>query len=94
VSSALKIAVASGAALVLLAACQTEVPQPNPTVAKLSPDELKVLVESEPNLFFLDVRSPQEIIERGTLPGYVNIPIDQLEQRVTEIPRDRVIVTA
>jgi rhodanese-related sulfurtransferase len=35
----------------------------------------------------LDVRSPQETAQ-GILPGAMLVPIDQLEQRVREIPRD------
>lgn len=42
----------------------------------------------------LDVREPKELEELGTLEGYVNIPIGQLEQRLDELPRDRLIVTA
>ena len=42
----------------------------------------------------LDVREPSELKELGTLEGYVNIPIGQLEQRLDELPRDRLIVTA
>ena len=42
----------------------------------------------------LDVRDPREIAELGTLEGYVNIPLPQLEQRLGEIPKSKAIVTA
>ncbi len=45
-------------------------------------------------VFFLDVREPKEIEELGTLDGYVNIPISQLEKRLHELPRDKAIITA
>lgn len=61
---------------------------------KLRPEQLSSLLEEQKDMFFLDVRSAQEIRELGTLPGYVNIPIDELEQRMAEVPRNKVIVTA
>jgi rhodanese-related sulfurtransferase len=74
----------------LLASCAS---QAVPT-KKLSADELGRLLEKEENLFFLDVREPREIAQLGSLPGYVNIPIGQLEARLKEIPKDKVIITA
>jgi hypothetical protein len=82
------------AALVLLAACATKAPQERVTVEKLRPAQLQAALDEDQNLFFLDVRTPEEIRELGTLPGYVNIPIDQLEARLSEIPRDKTIITA
>ena len=49
---------------------------------------------AEGKVFFLDVRNPLELEESGTLEGYVNIPIDQLEGRLDELPKDRAILTA
>jgi predicted sulfurtransferase len=46
------------------------------------------------DLLFLDVREPQEIEELGTIEGYMNIPVDQLEGRLDEVPRDKPILTA
>ena len=63
-------------------------------VKKLDPDQLSRLLESEKNIFFLDVREPKEIVESGSLKGYVNIPIGELEKRLSEVPKDKVIVTA
>ena len=39
----------------------------------------------------VDVRSPAEYAERH-LPGAVNLPIESLESRLSELPRDRPIV--
>ncbi len=61
---------------------------------ELTPEELSRLLEDRQNIFFLDVREPAEIAQLGSVSGYVNIPIGQLERRLDEIPRDRVIVTA
>lgn len=40
--------------------------------------------------FLLDVRAPDEFAA-GYIPGAVNIPVDDLRQRLDEIPRDREI---
>ena len=60
---------------------------------KLSADELKDLLEKK-DVFFLDVREPKELEELGTIKGYVNIPLDQLERRLSEIPKNKFIITA
>lgn len=61
-------------------------------VKKLSPSEIKQLMAEK--VFLLDVRPPEEIAADGTLKGYVNIPLNELEDRLDEIPKDRRIVTA
>lgn len=38
--------------------------------------------------FLLDVRTPQEFA-RGAMPGATNIPLDQLREHLSELPRDR-----
>lgn len=38
--------------------------------------------------FLLDVRTPQEVAA-GSVPGAVNIPVDELRSRLKELPRDR-----
>ena len=44
------------------------------------------------NKFLLDVRTSDEFV-LGTLPGAVNIPLDELRDRLTELPKDRMIYT-
>lgn len=61
---------------------------------KLTPDELKALIGSSQKYFFLDVREPKELEELGTLRGYVNIPLGELEGRLAEIPKDVLVVVA
>ncbi len=65
-----------------------------PAPKKLSPEELKQMIDSKEKFFFLDVREPKELEERGTIKGYVNIPLSQLEARVKEIPTGVPIVSA
>lgn len=63
-------------------------------VKKLSPDDLKAIIDGKAKLFFLDVREPKEIERLGTISGYVNIPLSQLATRISEIPKDVFVVTA
>ena len=67
--------------------------KPSEEEKKLSADELEKLLEKK-DVFFLDVREPKELEELGTIKGYTNIPLDQLEKRLSEIPKDKLIITA
>jgi rhodanese-related sulfurtransferase len=59
----------------------------------LTADELEKALQKK-NVFFLDVRQPKELEELGTIDGYTNIPVEQLESRLSEIPKDKLIITA
>jgi hypothetical protein len=60
----------------------------------LTAEDLKKLIDDKTKFFFLDVREPKEIAELGTMAGYVNIPLGQLEARLNEIPKAALVVTA
>lgn len=47
---------------------------------------------AESDAFLLDVREPKEVAE-GCVENAVNIPLGQLRERITELPRDREIWT-
>ncbi len=66
----------------------------DPKPARIDMEALKQRVDQGKDLFFLDVREPKELEELGTLKGFVNIPLGQLEARLKEVPKDRFIVTA
>jgi rhodanese-related sulfurtransferase len=72
--------------------CQREAAAPTEQKRVEAQDIDRVL--SEADALLLDVREPEEIEELGTIEGYVNIPIDQLESRLDELPRDKTILTA
>jgi rhodanese-related sulfurtransferase len=55
--------------------------------AAVGPAEAQEMLEREKQLRIVDVRTPGETAG-GILPGAVLIPVDQLEARVSEIPRD------
>lgn len=51
-------------------------------------------VLADADVIFLDVREPDELEELGTIEGYINIPVDQLAERLDELPKDKPILTA
>ncbi len=61
---------------------------------KLTPDELRDAMARNPKPFFLDVRDPKELEELGTIAGYTNIPLGELESRMSEVPKDRDVIIA
>jgi rhodanese-related sulfurtransferase len=62
-------------------------------VKQLSPEEVKNCQIQRPRCVLLDVREPRELTEVGAIDGYLNIPLSQLEQRLSEIPKDKTVVT-
>ena len=54
----------------------------------ISSREAKALLEKNRNIFLLDVRTPQEN-SQARLPGSVLIPINELEGRIKEVPRNK-----
>ena len=65
--------------------------------APAAPTELDVesvaaRIEGGEDIFLLDVRTPEELRDDGVIAGYTHIPIDELEGRLAEVPRDKPIV--
>lgn len=60
---------------------------------KITGDRLGDTVAGQ-DVFVLDVRRPDEIQRLGTVQGSTNIPIEELDSRLDELPRDRPILTA
>ncbi len=52
-------------------------------------DEICDLTEDQ---ILLDVRNPGELEAVGCLAGAINIPVDQLRQRMNELPKDKEII--
>lgn len=67
--------------------------QPAKAAKEIDYDQLAKLLEQPGKVFFLDVREPYEISHLGSVKGYVNIPMSQLAVRMSEIPKDKLIVT-
>jgi 3-mercaptopyruvate sulfurtransferase SseA len=60
---------------------------------RVAVDDIDKLL-AEGKVLLLDVREPKELEELGTIPDSVNIPLGQLEKRLGELPKDRLILTA
>ena|SRR3989344_6380643 len=58
----------------------------------IEPEELKKKLENKKNIFLLDVRTPEEF-EEQRIKGSINIPINELQERLNEIPKDKEIIT-
>lgn len=63
-------------------------------VRKLMPGEVDLAVFKEAvakrpsEVVIMDVRTKSEA-EKGTFPGAINIPLDELEQRLADVPKDK-----
>jgi rhodanese-related sulfurtransferase len=52
--------------------------------------EKKLSSKSKP--FIVDVRKPTEIEDSGAIPGAVHLPVEKVQERVADLPKDREIV--
>ena len=57
----------------------------------LAPNDLSRLVESDPNLQLIDVRSPGEFASRH-IPGSVNVPLDRFSASAVDTTADSPVV--
>jgi len=69
----------------------TAVTVPAATSKDITSAEAKAIIARNKNTFILDVRTPQER-SQGFIPGSVLIPIDTIEKRLNEVPRNRPVV--
>lgn len=88
--------------LIALLAAATAVAQTGaPGAGKAAPSKAKVLNRAEfdelishpDRILLLDLRRPDEVSTNGGFPVYLSIQIDELEKHLSEIPKDRTIVT-
>lgn len=69
-------------------AAATEVAAPT----ELDVENVATRLAGGEDIFLLDVRTPEELVQDGAIEGYTHIPIDELEGRLAEVPRDKPIV--
>ncbi len=60
-------------------------------ITQITATELQEKVQDSDDLFLLDVREPFEF-EYGNISGSVLIPMNQIQQKLAELPADREIV--
>lgn len=63
-------------------------------IARITPDELHLKLAAGEQMLIVDLRDARELASDNAarLPGAIHVPLDQLESRHEEIPRDRDIV--
>lgn len=54
--------------------------------------DLEKKLEGKSKPFVVDVRKTTEIDDSGAIPGAVHLPIEQVPERVSDLPKDREIV--
>jgi len=57
----------------------------------ITPKEAKVLIQQKGDLVILDVRTPSEYVA-AHYPNALNIPIDELETRISEVPTGKPVL--
>ena len=61
---------------------------------RVTVDEIQERMKRGEPFAFVDTRNPQAWGEAETkLPGAIRVPAGELEQHLSEIPRDRVVIT-
>src|SRR6266852_2058996 len=76
-------------------------PKQRAAQGKAAPSKAKVLnraelddLSSHPDrILLVDLRRPDEVSTIGGFPGYLSIQIGELEKHLSEIPKDKIIVT-
>ena len=103
---ALLLAAAAMTAPVSLGAQASPTPQSAPAAAPAKPpapavDESRRVQPADidamlakGDVVILDVREDSELVETGTVKGAIHTPLGQLETRLGELPKDKVILTA
>ncbi|MCX7860484.1 MAG: rhodanese-like domain-containing protein [Chloroflexus sp.] len=77
---------ACGATTTTVPATATKLP------AEINVARLKTMLDQNENFFLLDVRTPQEFAQDGRVAQATLIPLQELEQRLSELPTDKPIV--
>ena len=78
------------------AAPQAAPATPRPPVdesRRVQPADIDAML-AKGDVVVLDVREDSELVETGTVKGAIHIPLGQLEARLGELPKDKVILTA
>jgi rhodanese-related sulfurtransferase len=61
---------------------------------RVTVDEIRERMDRGEAFTFLDTRNPQAWAEADTkLPGAIRLPVDEVEQHLDQIPRDRTVIT-
>jgi len=78
----------------ILTACgaSTTLPSATSTSKEITVAQLKNMLDQNENFLLLDVRTPAEFLQDGRVAQSTLIPLQELEQRLNELPTDKPIV--
>ena len=79
--------VAAGALAALALVSSLAAAQKSATARETTPDALQQMLDRGEKVLVIDVRSDEEV-EMGSIPGAIHIPMEQLEARMKDVPRD------
>lgn len=61
---------------------------------RVTVDEIRERMDRGEAFTFIDTRNPQAWAEANTkLPGAIRVTLDDIEEHLDEIPRDRTVIT-
>jgi len=61
------------------------------TIPTITSSELKDKIDNQENIYILDVQSEENYLTKH-IPGAINIPYEQLEARIKEVPNNKEII--
>jgi rhodanese-related sulfurtransferase len=59
------------------------------TYTNITAAQLAAMLSTKPAPFLLDVREPFELAAFGAIPGVVNIPMEDVAERLDDLPGDK-----
>jgi rhodanese-related sulfurtransferase len=83
----MRLATAAIFVLGLALAAQPAVAQRSATAKETPADALKAKLDKGEKVLVIDVRSDEEVKD-GSIPGAIHIPMEQLEARMKDVPKD------
>jgi len=83
----MKTTTAAGALIGLAFTGSLAFAQRSATARETTPDALQQMLDRGEKVLVIDVRTDEEV-KTGSIPGAIHIPMDQLEARMKDVPRD------
>jgi len=83
----MKTRIAVRALLCMVAAAPVAWAQGSTSAREMPPDALQQMLDKGEKVLVIDVRTDEEV-KSGSIPGAIHIPMDQLEARMKDVPKD------
>ena len=83
----MKTSTAAGAVIGLALAGSLALAQRSTTARETTPDALQRMLDRGEKVLVIDVRTDEEV-KTGSIPVAIHVPMDQLEARMKDVPKD------